>query len=112
MNFESRRHSVGRHDFQGGRKHDYWHSQGDGQPRRGSLAQLGLPVKVVVFNNSALGFIEIVRNPQAFSTSVRSSRTRTLPRWPRPVACGIRIEDPADVEKGIAALANSETAKF
>ena len=31
-----------------------------------SLAQLGLPVKVVVFNNSALGFIEIEQKSSGF----------------------------------------------
>src|SRR5258708_23893573 len=31
-----------------------------------SLAQLGLPVKVVVFNNSALGFIEIEQKSTGF----------------------------------------------
>jgi pyruvate dehydrogenase (quinone) len=51
-----------------------------------SLAQLELPVKVVVFNNGALGFIELDRNPQAFSTSARGSRTRISPQWPRPSA--------------------------
>src|SRR6201987_3017853 len=31
-----------------------------------SLVQLGLPVKVVVFNNSALGFIEIEQKSSGF----------------------------------------------
>jgi pyruvate dehydrogenase (quinone) len=67
-----------------------------------SLAQLGLPVKVVVFNNSALGFIELeqkstgildfgteLKNPN-FAAMVEAAGIR-----------GIRIEDPADVEAGI-----------
>ena len=53
-----------------------------------SLVQLGLPVKVVVFNNSALGFIEIEQKSSGFldfGTSFEESQT--LPPWPKPQAC-------------------------
>src|SRR5258708_13340686 len=69
-----------------------------------SLAQLGLPVKVVVFNNSALGFIEIEQKSTGFldfGTDFKNPDFAAMAE-----ACGvrgIRLEDPADVEKGIAA---------
>ena len=69
-----------------------------------SLAQLGLPVKVVVFNNSALGFIEIEQKSTGFldfGTEFKNPNFAAMAE-----ACGvrgIRLEDPADVEKGIAA---------
>jgi pyruvate dehydrogenase (quinone) len=69
-----------------------------------SLAQLGLPVKVVVFNNSALGFIEIEQKSTGFldfGTEFKNPNFAAMAE-----ACGvrgIRLEDPADVDKGVAA---------
>jgi pyruvate dehydrogenase (quinone) len=69
-----------------------------------SLAQLGLPVKVVVFNNSALGFIEIEQKSTGFldfGTDFENPNFAAMAE-----ACGvrgIRLEDPADVEEGVAA---------
>jgi pyruvate dehydrogenase (quinone) len=69
-----------------------------------SLVQLGLPVKVVVFNNSALGFIEIEQKSSGFldfGTSFKNPNFAAMAE-----ACGvrgIRLEDPADVDEGIAA---------
>ena len=69
-----------------------------------SLAQLGLPVKVVVFHNSALGFIELEQKSTGFlpfGTEFKNPNFATMAE-----ACGIRairIEDPGEVEAGIAA---------
>jgi hypothetical protein len=69
-----------------------------------SLAQLGLPVKVVVFNNSALGFIEIEQKSTGFldfGTEFKNPNFAAMAE-----ACGvrgIRLEDPADVDAGVAA---------
>ncbi|MBR1218824.1 ubiquinone-dependent pyruvate dehydrogenase [Bradyrhizobium sp. U87765 SZCCT0131] len=69
-----------------------------------SLAQLGLPVKVVVFNNSALGFIEIEQKSTGFldfGTDFKNPNFAAMAE-----ACGIRgirLEDPADVDRGVAA---------
>src|SRR5260370_18753130 len=69
-----------------------------------SLAQLGLPVKVVVFNNSALGFIEVEHRSSGFldfGTQFKNPNFSAMAE-----ACGvrgIRLEDPADVDKGVAA---------
>jgi pyruvate dehydrogenase (quinone) len=74
-----------------------------------SLAQLNLPVKVVVFNNSALGFIEIEQKSSGFldfGTEFKNPNFAAMAE-----ACGvrgIRLEDPADVDEGIAtALAHN-----
>lgn len=73
-----------------------------------SLAQLGLPVKVVVFNNGSLGFIELEQK----STGILDFGTEFKnPNFAAMAAAtgitGIRIEDPADVEPALrAALAN------
>ena len=53
-----------------------------------SLTQLSLPVKVVVFNNGALGFIELEQMSTGFlDDRHRVLRIRILPRWPRPSVC-------------------------
>ena len=74
-----------------------------------SLAQLDLPAKIVVFNNSALGFIEIEQKSSGFldfGTEFKNPNFAAMAE-----ACGIRgirLEDPADVEEGItAALAHN-----
>jgi pyruvate dehydrogenase (quinone) len=69
-----------------------------------SLAQLGLPVKVVVFNNSALGFIEIEQKSSGFldfGTSFKNPNFAAVAE--ASGVRGIRIEDPAEVDTGIAA---------
>ncbi len=69
-----------------------------------SLAQLGLPVKVVVFNNSALGFIEIEQKSTGFLDFGTEFKNPSFAAMAE--ACGvrgIRLEDPADVDKGVAA---------
>src|SRR5258708_1325162 len=74
-----------------------------------SLAQLGLPVKVVVFNNSALGFIEVEQRSSGFldfGTEFKNPDFALMAQ-----ACGVpglRIEHPADVDEGVAtALAHN-----
>jgi pyruvate dehydrogenase (quinone) len=67
-----------------------------------SLKQLGLPVKVVVFNNGALGFIELEQKSTgflAFGTETQEPAAMAEAIGIR----GIRLEDPAKVEEGIAA---------
>jgi pyruvate dehydrogenase (quinone) len=69
-----------------------------------SLAQLGLPVKVVVFNNSALGFIEIEQKSSGFLDFGTSFKNPNFAAMAEASGVrGIRIEDPAAVDKGIAA---------
>jgi pyruvate dehydrogenase (quinone) len=74
-----------------------------------SLAQLGLPVKVVVFNNSALGFIEIEQKSTGFLDFGTGFKNPNFAAMAEASGVrGIRLEDPADVDKGIAeALAHN-----
>jgi pyruvate dehydrogenase (quinone) len=73
-----------------------------------SLAQLGLPVKVVVFNNSALGFIELEQKSTGFIDFGTEFKNPNFAVMAEAVGIrGIRLEDPADVEPGVtAALAH------
>ena len=69
-----------------------------------SLAQLGLPVKVVVFNNGALGFIELEQKSTGFLDFGTELKNPNLAAMAEAVGIhGIRLEDAADVEPGIAA---------
>jgi pyruvate dehydrogenase (quinone) len=69
-----------------------------------SLVQLGLPVKVVVFNNSTLGFIEIEQKSSGFLDFGTSFKNPNFAAMAEASGVrGIRIENPADVDKGIAA---------
>src|ERR1700743_1868163 len=68
-----------------------------------SLAQLGLPVKVVVFNNGALGFIELEQNATGFVSTGTTLDNPNFAKMAEAVGIrGIRLETPADVEPGIA----------
>jgi pyruvate dehydrogenase (quinone) len=69
-----------------------------------SLAQLGLPVKVVVFNNGALGFIELEQKSTGFLNFGTEFKNPNFAAMAEAVGIrGIRLEDPAEVEPGIAA---------
>ncbi len=68
-----------------------------------SLKQLGLPVKVVVFNNGALGFIELEQKSTGFLPTGTDFDNPDFARMAEAVGIkGIRISDPAQVESGIA----------
>jgi pyruvate dehydrogenase (quinone) len=69
-----------------------------------SLVQLKLPVKVVVFNNSALGFVELEQKSTGFldfGTELNNPNFATIAE--AVGIRGIRIEDPGSVDEGIAA---------
>jgi len=69
-----------------------------------SLAQLKLPVKVVVFNNSALGFIELEQKSTGFLPFGTDFSNPNFAAMAEAAGIrGIRIEDPAGVDEGIAA---------
>jgi pyruvate dehydrogenase (quinone) len=74
-----------------------------------SLVQLRLPVKVVVFNNGALGFIEIEQESTGFLTTGTELQNPNFAAMAEAVGVrGIRLEDPGEVESGIAeALAHN-----
>jgi len=69
-----------------------------------SLAQLKLPVKVVVFNNGALGFIELEQKSTGFLDFGTELVNPNFAAMAEAAGIrGIRLEDPAGVEEGIAA---------
>ena len=69
-----------------------------------SLTQLRLPVKVVVFNNGALGFIELEQKSTGFLDFGTELQNPNFAAMAEAVGVrGIRLEDPGDVEAGIAA---------
>src|SRR5215472_14250196 len=69
-----------------------------------SLVQLGLPVKVVVLNNSALGFIELEQKSTGFLPFGTEFRNPNFAAMAAAIGVrGIRLEDPGEVETGIAA---------
>jgi pyruvate dehydrogenase (quinone) len=69
-----------------------------------SLAQLELPVKVVVFNNSALGFIELEQKSTGFLDFGTDFKNPNFAAMAEAAGIhGIRLEDSAEVDDGIAA---------
>jgi pyruvate dehydrogenase (quinone) len=71
------------------------------------LVQLGLPVKVVVFNNGALSFIELEQKSTGFLPFGTDFKNPNFAAMAEAVGIrGIRLEDPAEVETGIAAALN------
>jgi pyruvate dehydrogenase (quinone) len=69
-----------------------------------SLVQLHLPVKVVVFNNGALGFIELEQKSTGFLPFGTEFKNPNFAAMAEAVGVrGIRLEDPGEVEAGIAA---------
>ena len=77
-----------------------------------TLVQHDLPVKVVVFNNGALGFIEIEQKSSGFLDFGTKFKNPNFAAMAEAVGVrGIRLEDPGDVERGIAeALAHDGPA--
>lgn len=69
-----------------------------------SLKQLHLPVKVIVFNNGALGFIELEQKSTGFLNYGTELENPNFAAMAEAVGVrGIRLEDAAEVEDGIAA---------
>jgi pyruvate dehydrogenase (quinone) len=69
-----------------------------------TLAQRRLPVKVVVFNNGALGFVELEQKSSGFLPTGTDLQSHNFAAMAETVGIrGIRLEDPADVTDGIAA---------
>jgi pyruvate dehydrogenase (quinone) len=69
-----------------------------------SLKQLRLPVKVVIFNNGALGFIELEQKSTGFLPFGTDFDNPNFAAIAETAGIrGIRLEDPGQVEAGIAA---------
>ena len=64
-----------------------------------SLKQLNLPLKVIVFNNGALGFIELEQKSSGFVDTGTGLDNPDFARMAEAVGIkGVRIEDPAEVD--------------
>ncbi len=68
-----------------------------------SLRQLGLPIKVVVFNNGSLAFVELEQKSAGFlDYGVKLENPNFALMAEAAGIRGIRIEDPGEVEGGIS----------
>jgi pyruvate dehydrogenase (quinone) len=68
-----------------------------------SLSQLKLPVKVIVFNNGALGFIELEQKSTGFLDTGTELVNPNFAAMAEAIGIkGVRIEDPAEVEAKLA----------
>ena len=68
-----------------------------------SLEQLNLPVKVVVFNNGALGFVELEQKSTGFLNFGTELNNPNFAAMAEAIGIrGIRLEDPSEVEDVIA----------
>lgn len=68
-----------------------------------SLSQLKLPVKVVVFNNGSLGFIELEQKSSGFIDTGTDLVNPNFAAMAEAIGIkGVRIENPADVETKLA----------
>jgi pyruvate dehydrogenase (quinone) len=69
-----------------------------------SLVQLRLPVKVVVFNNGTLGFVELEQKSTGFLNYGTELENPNFAAMAEAIGIrGIRVQDPAEVGSGIAA---------
>jgi pyruvate dehydrogenase (quinone) len=74
-----------------------------------TLAQLGLPVKTVVFNNGSLGFIELEQKSTGFLDTGTELKNPNFAAMAEAVGVrGIRLERPEDVETGVAEALNHD----
>jgi pyruvate dehydrogenase (quinone) len=73
-----------------------------------SLVQLGLPAKIVVFHNDALGFVELEQKSSGFLDFGTGFKNPNFAAMAEAVGIrGIRLESPDEVDAGIeAALAH------
>jgi pyruvate dehydrogenase (quinone) len=69
-----------------------------------TLVQYGLPLKVVVFNNGSLGFVELEQKSTGFIDFGTGFKNPNFAAMAEAVGIkGIRLEDPGQVNDGIAA---------
>ena len=69
-----------------------------------TLTQIGLPIKVVVLNNGTLGFVELEMKANGFLDTGCDLKNPNFAAMAEAMGIrGIRLEDPAKVNEGIAA---------
>ena len=68
-----------------------------------SAKQLGLPIKIMVFNNGSLGFIELEQKSSGFVDTGTTLENPDFAAMANAIGIhGVRIDDPADVETKMA----------
>jgi pyruvate dehydrogenase (quinone) len=68
-----------------------------------SMQQLKIPVKIVVFNNSALGFVELEMKAGGFLENGTSLVNPNFAELAKTAGIhGVRVEDPADLKPALA----------
>jgi pyruvate dehydrogenase (quinone) len=74
-----------------------------------TLVQHDLPAKVVMFNNGSLGFIEMEQRSSGFLDTGTELKNPNFAAMAESVGVrGIRLEDPGEVERGIADALNHD----
>jgi pyruvate dehydrogenase (quinone) len=69
-----------------------------------SLTQLKLPIKIVVFNNGTLGFVELEQKSTGFLDFGTGLNNPDFAAMAESIGIhGIKLKDPAEVDQGIAA---------
>ena len=67
-----------------------------------TLTQVGLPVKIVVLNNSTLGFVELEMKASGYIETGVELKNPNFARMAEAAGVlGLRVEDPADVEPAL-----------
>jgi pyruvate dehydrogenase (quinone) len=67
-----------------------------------TLTQFGLPVKVIVYNNSTLGFVELEMKASGFLDAGTELKNPDFAKMAESAgALGIRVEDPGEIESAI-----------
>lgn len=66
-----------------------------------SLAQMKLPVKIIIFNNSVLGFVAMEMKAGAISPTAQSCTTPTSPASPKPAVLKVFALKAAEVDEAL-----------
>jgi pyruvate dehydrogenase (quinone) len=68
-----------------------------------TLTQMNLPVKVVVFDNSKLGFVDLEQKVAGFLPAAVDLKNPDFAKMAESVGIkGLRVEDPADLKEAVS----------
>jgi pyruvate dehydrogenase (quinone) len=68
-----------------------------------TLTQMDLPVKVVVFHNSKLGFVDLEQKVAGFLPAAVDLKNPDFAKMAEAVGIkGVRVEDPADLKEAVS----------
>jgi pyruvate dehydrogenase (quinone) len=70
-----------------------------------TLVQMELPVKVIVFNNSKLGFVDLEQKASGFLPAAVDLKNPDFAKMAAAIGIlGVRVEDPADLKEGVSKI--------